>query len=61
MDLVFYWLLRCFYLRNLLATDIKESISSGREVAYNIANTAMEFIYWHVDKQIMNACAHNLK
>ena len=28
-------------------TDIKGIISSGREVAYNVANKAMVLTYWH--------------
>ena len=34
-------------------TDIKGIISSGREVAYNAANKAMVFTYWHVGKRIV--------
>lgn len=34
-------------------TDIKEIISSGREVAYNAASKAMVFTYWHVGKRIV--------
>lgn len=34
-------------------TDIKDIISSGREVAYNAANKAMVLTYWHVGKHIV--------
>ena len=34
-------------------TDIKDIISSGRELAYTAANRAMVFTYWHIGKRIV--------
>lgn len=39
-------------------TDIKDIISAGRENAYNAANKAMVFTYWHIGKRIVEEEQH---
>ena len=36
-----------------IITDIKQIISAGQQSAYNAANTAMVFTYWHIGKRIV--------
>ena len=37
-----------------VTTDIKEIISSGRDVVYNAANKAIVLTYWYVGKRIVD-------